>query len=257
MIRRSRRNTPRSLYTCVHTLYIVTPWHTTSKLCFKNVNLFYFLLTTLVREWMKPFTATIHGTVTKNTITTGKKLVAGSNAFVLKLPDIKLNFKKKQTNHILITEVMQSPPSVRLSVRPFVSTIFETDWPLTLNFCVWVGYDHISQGINGQGNRSRSRSMSWVRLIRSVGPTSMFFLVLPVRLTNALLLLRYLTKYEKKHENSIFLLKCCYYWNFDKSLLDFSIMLILFAGDCSRCILYDIVFMNRICIGPRLLMCHL
>jgi len=45
------------------------------------------------------------------------------------------------------------------------------NWPLTLNFCVWVGHDHSSQEIEGQGHRS------WVRLM-SVWPWSMaFFLV--------------------------------------------------------------------------------
>ena len=39
-----------------------------------------------------------------------------------------------------------------------------SDWPLTLNFCMWV--DHSSQGIDGQGHGSRW----WARLMRSVRP---------------------------------------------------------------------------------------
>ena len=56
-------------------------------------------------------------------------------------------------------------------------SIFATNWPLTLNFCLWVGHDHSSQGIEGQHHRSRSRS--WVRLMQSVWPQSMavFFLI--------------------------------------------------------------------------------
>ena len=73
----------------------------------------------------------------------------------------------------LAREVMQSPPpvrpSVRLSIRCFHS-IFRTNWPLTLNFCMWVDHDYSSQGIEGQGHRSWSRS--WVRLMWSVRPWS-------------------------------------------------------------------------------------
>jgi len=32
-------------------------------------------------------------------------------------------------------------------------SIFRTNWPLILNFCTWVGHDHSSQGIEGQGHR--------------------------------------------------------------------------------------------------------
>ena len=48
----------------------------------------------------------------------------------------------------LVREVMQSP----LSICPSVCfhSIIETDWPLTLNFCKWVGHDHNSQGIKSQ-----------------------------------------------------------------------------------------------------------
>ena len=35
-----------------------------------------------------------------------------------------------------------------------------------LELCMWVGPDHSSQGIEGQGHRSRLRS--WIRLMRSV-----------------------------------------------------------------------------------------
>ena len=63
-------------------------------------------------------------------------------------------------------EVIQSPPSVCPSVC--FHSIFGTDWPLTLNFCMWVGHDHSSQGIEGHGHRSRS----WARQMRSVRPRS-------------------------------------------------------------------------------------
>ena len=36
------------------------------------------------------------------------------------------------------------------SVCPFVSTLFGTDLPLTLNFCMRVGHDHSPQRIEGQ-----------------------------------------------------------------------------------------------------------
>ena len=57
-------------------------------------------------------------------------------------------------------------------VRPFVRLfplyryISRTDWPLTLNFCEWVGHDHSSPWIEGQGHGLRS--WSWARLMRSV-----------------------------------------------------------------------------------------
>ena len=60
---------------------------------------------------------------------------------------------------------MQSPPSVQC-----IFSIFRTDWPLTSIYCMWVDRDHGSQEIEGQGHRSRSRS--WVRLMRSVWPQS-------------------------------------------------------------------------------------
>ena len=69
--------------------------------------------------------------------------------------------------------VMQSPPSVYPSVCLSVCFhfIFGTDWPLTLNFWMWVVHKHSSQGIEGQGHRS------WllVRLMRSVRPRSREF----------------------------------------------------------------------------------
>ena len=46
------------------------------------------------------------------------------------------------------------------SCCPFFHSIFRTDWPLTLNFCVCVGHDRSSQGIEAkvmcqdQGHRS-------------------------------------------------------------------------------------------------------
>jgi len=82
----------------------------------------------------------------------------------------------------LAREVMQLPWSICLSVC--FHSIFGTDWPLTVNTCVWVGHDHSSQGIEGQGHRSRSRS--WVR--NAVGPTSIegsFFLVLYVNIRSS------------------------------------------------------------------------
>ena len=64
--------------------------------------------------------------------------------------------------HILWTalarEVMQSPPSVCCSTICFYS-IFRTDWLLTLNFCMWVGHDHSSLGIEGQTNAVGATSM--------------------------------------------------------------------------------------------------
>ena len=58
-------------------------------------------------------------------------------------------------------------PLVHPSVHPFVSTpVFWTDRPLTLIFCMWVGHNHGSHEIEGQGHRSRS----WVRLLQSVWP---------------------------------------------------------------------------------------
>ena len=66
----------------------------------------------------------------------------------------------------LAREVMQSPPSVRPSVS--FHSIFGSDWPLTLNDCVWVVLEHISQRIEDQGHRSKS----WVRLMRSIRPRS-------------------------------------------------------------------------------------
>ena len=39
--------------------------------------------------------------------------------------------------------------SIRLSAC--FHSIFVTDWPFTLNFCMSVGHDHSSQGIEGQG----------------------------------------------------------------------------------------------------------
>ena len=71
----------------------------------------------------------------------------------------------------LATEIMQSPSSVCLSVC--FNSIFGINWPLTLNFCTWVGHDHISQVIESHDNRS------WVMLMRLVRPRSRaVFLVL-------------------------------------------------------------------------------
>ena len=80
----------------------------------------------------------------------------------------------------LTREVMRSPPSVRLSVRPSVRLFplyLRNRLTVDLEFCTWVGHDYSSQGIEGQGHRSRSRS--WVRLTRSDRPRSraVFFLV--------------------------------------------------------------------------------
>ena len=49
-------------------------------------------------------------------------------------------------------EVMRSP----LPIRPSICfhSMFGTDWPLTLNFCVWVGHDCSSPAIEGQGHGS-------------------------------------------------------------------------------------------------------
>ena len=55
--------------------------------------------------------------------------------------------------------------SIRLSVHCFHS-IFGTDWRSILYFCLWVGHGHSSQGMEGYGYRSRSRS--WVRLMQPV-----------------------------------------------------------------------------------------
>ena len=69
--------------------------------------------------------------------------------------------------------------SVRVSVRPLsFHFMFGIDWPLTLNICMWISHDHSSQGIGGQGHRSRSRSL--IKLMRSVRSRSMavFFLIL-------------------------------------------------------------------------------
>ena len=63
----------------------------------------------------------------------------------------------------LTWEVMHSPPSVRLSV--YFHPTFGTDWPLTLKFCMWVGlgHDHSSQGIEGQGHRSKVKVVGKAR----------------------------------------------------------------------------------------------
>ena len=68
----------------------------------------------------------------------------------------------------LMQQVMQSPPSVCPSIC--FHSIFGIDWPLTLNFSMWVGHDHSSHEIEGQGNRLTSRSL--VRLMQSVRPRS-------------------------------------------------------------------------------------
>ena len=52
------------------------------------------------------------------------------------------------TDHI--SEGGNAIASVRLSVC--FHSIFGTDWPLTLSFCVWAGHDHNSQGFKGQGH---------------------------------------------------------------------------------------------------------
>jgi len=82
--------------------------------------------------------------------------------------------------------------SVHLSIHLF--PLCRTDWPLTLNFCMWVGYDRSSQGIEGQGHRSRSRS--WVRLLRLVRPRSSafftrFFIFLEIKVLKCLTVLQW------------------------------------------------------------------
>ena len=71
-------------------------------------------------------------------------------------------------------------PSVRPHVRPSIDfrSIFGTDWPFTLKFCLWVCHDHSSQTIESQGHRPRSRS--WVRLVQSV--SSFLFSLISVML---------------------------------------------------------------------------
>jgi len=62
------------------------------------------------------------------------------------------------------TESGNAIASVRPSMCPSVCifSIFWTDRPLTLIFCMWVGHDHGSREIEGKGNRS------CVGLMRSV-----------------------------------------------------------------------------------------
>ena len=65
-------------------------------------------------------------------------------------------------------QVMQSSPSVCQSVRLFPLYLWNrltVDLEL-LHVMMLIGHDHSSQEIEGQGYRSRS--MSWVRLMRSV-----------------------------------------------------------------------------------------
>ena len=45
----------------------------------------------------------------------------------------------------LASEVMQSPPSICPPVC--FHSFFRTNWPSTLNFCMWVDHDHNSQRI--------------------------------------------------------------------------------------------------------------
>ena len=68
---------------------------------------------------------------------------------------------------------MHSLPSVCPSIS--FQSIFGSDWPLTLNFCKWVGHDHRSQEIEGQGHMSRS----WVRQMRSVQRRSRVVFLVP------------------------------------------------------------------------------
>ena len=63
----------------------------------------------------------------------------------------------------LAGKVKQSAAPVRLSVCLSVTSvcfqsIFWTDWPLNLDFCLFMGHDHRSCGMKTQGHRSRSRS---------------------------------------------------------------------------------------------------
>ena len=72
------------------------------------------------------------------------------------------------TGHI---SVMQSPPSVC-----FQFPLFWTDWPLTVNFRMWVGRDHSSPGSLLKASH-RSRSMSRIRLSVRPRPRAVCFLV--------------------------------------------------------------------------------
>ena len=54
-------------------------------------------------------------------------------------------------------------------------SIFWTDWPLTLNFCMWAGHDHSSQGIEGQCNtvgQAQGQGHGLDFIMRSVWPRS-------------------------------------------------------------------------------------
>ena len=53
----------------------------------------------------------------------------------------------------LMWKTMQSPTSVYLSVC--FHSVFGTDWPLTVNICIWVDHGHSSQGIEDRGHGSR------------------------------------------------------------------------------------------------------
>ena len=68
------------------------------------------------------------------------------------------------THLLVVTDRISEGGNAIAFVRPSVCfhSIFGTDW----NFCTWVGHDHSSQGIEGQGHESRSKLR--VRLVRSV-----------------------------------------------------------------------------------------
>ena len=53
----------------------------------------------------------------------------------------------------MFTNCIKASGNAITSVCPSVCfhSIFTTDWLLTWNFCMWVGHDHSSQGIEGQG----------------------------------------------------------------------------------------------------------
>ena len=62
----------------------------------------------------------------------------------------------------LVSQVMQSPTCISIRLSICFHSILWTNWPLTLNLCMWVGNDHSLQG--NEGHRSRLR-WSWVRLM--------------------------------------------------------------------------------------------
>jgi len=77
---------------------------------------------------------------------------------------------------VLITNCINEAGNAITSIYPFVClsicfhSVFQTDWLLNLNVCVWVGHDHSLQEIEDQDYRARSES--WIRLTQSVQPRS-------------------------------------------------------------------------------------